>query len=342
LKVRLNRADEARLARPVTQNPDAYRLYLEARYYWNQRSPGGIKKSVELFQQATEKDPDFALAYVGIADAYNIGNNLGIYTPRESMPEAKAAATKAMVLDPRLAEAHTLLGQVKSHYEYDLPGAQREFLKGIELNPNYAYGHLYYAGGYLTPMRMHAEAIAEAKKALELDPLSPSVNNYLGLTYGWAGDHEKAAQQYQRTIDMDPSFPLGHFSLSGHLIAEGKYEQGVQEWQKGMLAAGMKPEPVSARAAEMLSALRTGGRNGYQQKLDEETLKDIEHRRVPPLKVAAVYVRACDKEKALEWLQKAYEERYNLTLLNSDESLRKCLGQDPRFLAMWKRIGLPY
>src|SRR5205814_6923908 len=136
--LQLNSVEEARLAKPATSNSDAYQLYLQARFHWNQRTSLGVKKSIDLFQQATEKDPDFALAYAGLADAYNMANILGALTPRECMPEAKAAATKALVLDPRLAEAHASLGLVKSHYDFDLPGAQKEFLKAIELNPKYA------------------------------------------------------------------------------------------------------------------------------------------------------------------------------------------------------------
>jgi len=340
LKLRLNSADEARLARPATDNPDAYRLYLQARYHWNRRTPSDIKNSLELFQQATEKDPDFALAYVGIADAYNMGNNLGVFTPRESMPEAKVATTKALVLDPRLAEAHTLLGQVKSHYDFDFPGAQREFLKAIELNPNYAYGHLYYAGGYLTPMGRHAEAIAEVKKALELDPLSSAVSNYLGMTYVWAGDYQKSAEQFQHTIDMDPTFPLAHFFFVDCLTEIGKYEQAIQEWQRGALLEGEEPERVAAWTAELLRAFHTGGPNGYWRKNLEQAVKEHKAGTGGSLVLASAYARVGDEEMALEWLQKAYEERENITLVNSDPAY-KSLRQDPRFSAMLTRIGLP-
>ena len=266
LKLRLNSADETRIASSATLNSEAYQLYLQGRYHWNQRTGAGIKKSIEFFQQATEKDPDFALAYAGLADAYNMGNNLGVFTPGESAPEAKAAATKALVLDPRLGEAHAILGQVKSHYDFDFPGAQREFLKAIEFNHNYANGHLFYAGGYLTPMGRHDDAIAEMKKALEIDPLSLPLNNYMGMTYVFAGDYEKALQQFQRTIDLDPTFPLAHFFISVPLNETGKYLQGIKENQKGELLAGTIPEEAAAEATELHKAFQAGGPKGYWAK----------------------------------------------------------------------------
>jgi eukaryotic-like serine/threonine-protein kinase len=341
LQLRLNSTGETRLARPATDNSEAYQLYLQGRYHWNQRTPAGIKKSLELFQQATEKDPDFALAYAGLADAYNMGNNLGVFTPRESGPEAKAAATKALVLDPLLGEAHAVLGQLKSHYDFDFPGAQREFLKAIELNPNYANAHLYYAGGYLTPMGRHGEAISEMKKALELDPLSLPLNNYMGMTYLLAGDYQKSVQQLQHTIDLDPTFPLAHFFLASALTEIGNYEQAIEEIQRGALLSGASPEQASAVKAEFLTAFRTGGPNGYWQKSLQTTLWEQEHGGAGTLDLASAYARVGDKEKSLEWLQKAYEERNgDITLVNSYPDYKSLHG-DARFSALLKRIGLP-
>jgi serine/threonine protein kinase/tetratricopeptide (TPR) repeat protein len=343
LKLRLNSADETRLARSATDNSEAYQLYLQGRYHWNQRTPAGIKKSIEFFQQATEKDPNFALAYVGLADAYNMGNNLGVFTPRESSPEAKAAATKALVLDPLLGEAHAILGQVKSHYDFDFPGAQREFVKAIELNPNYTNAHLYYAGGYLTPMGRHAEAIAEMKKALELDPLSSALNNYLGNTYLYARDYEKSLQQFQRTIDLDPTFPLAHFFFASCLNEIGKYEQAIEEMQKGVLLVGASPEEAAAVAAEFLKAFRTGGPNGYWQKNLEITLKEHEQGRTGALGLASAYARAGDKENAFRWLEKSYEEKEggSLTLVRWDPDFKSLRG-DSRFADLLRRMGLPH
>jgi len=246
-----------------------------------------------------------------------------------------------LVLDPRLGEAHAILGQVKSHYDFDLPGAQRDFLKAIELSPNYANAHLYYAGGYLTPMGRHAEAIAEMKKALELDPLSSPLNNYMGMTYLLAGDYQKSVQQLQHTIDLDPTFPLAHFFLASALTEIGKYGEAIEQVQRGALLSGESPEQASAVTAEFLSAFRTGGPNGYWQKNLQATLREQEHGGAGSLDLATAYARVGDKEKSLEWLQKAYEERNgDITLVNSYPDY-KCLHGDPRFSALLKRMGLP-
>ena len=151
-------------------NPEAYDLYLKGRFYWNQRTPDAIKESIGYFQQATDRDSNFALAYAGLADAYNISNIIGPVSPRDSFPQAKAAAMRAILLDPSLAEAHAALGMEKSHYEFDFPGAEKEFLKAIEVNPNSTYAHLFYSNCFLMPMGRQAQAIAENKRALELDP----------------------------------------------------------------------------------------------------------------------------------------------------------------------------
>src|ERR1700722_15776756 len=198
------------LSRKHMVNPEAYDLYLKGRFYWNQRTPDAIKESIGYFQQATARDSNFALAYAGLADAYNISNIIGPVSPRDSFPQAKAAATRAILLDPSLAEAHAALGMEKSHYEFDFPGAEKEFLKAIEVNPNSTYAHLFYSNCFLMPMGRQAQAIAENKKALQLDPLSLPINNFMGMTYIFAADYGSAYRQFQHTIAMDPSFPLAH------------------------------------------------------------------------------------------------------------------------------------
>lgn len=344
LQFRMNSAEETRLIKRVTDNSEAYQLYLEARYHFNQRTASGIRKSIELFQQAAERDPSFALAYAGLADAYVISANMGFLAPRESSPEAKAAATKALVLDPQLGEAHSALGQVKSHYDFDLPGAYTEFTKGIKFNPNYAIGHLFYAGGYLTPMGRHSEAIAEMKKALELDPLSVPLNNLMGNTYMWAGDFNKAAQQFRSTVELDPTFPMTHFFYSASLEGIGKYEEAIAEKQKGELLVGVSVAEVEAEAREFREALQSGGPKSYWQKTLEVTLKKYQQagsQYFPALAVAAAYAKVGDKQKAMEWLEKSYTERDgNLTLVNCLPYFKGLHG-DPGFAELLRRMGLP-
>jgi adenylate cyclase len=292
-----------------------------------------------------EKDPNFALAYAGLAYAYNFSTILGVLAPKESSPEAEAAAEKALVLDPQLAEAHTALGLVISHYHFDFPGAQREFLKAIELNPNYASAHLLYAGAYLTPMGRHGEAIGELKKALEVDPLSLPLNNMMAQTYLWAGDYQKALQQFQRTIDLEPTFPLAHFFYASLLAEMGRYEEAIKENQTGELLLGASPEEVGALAAEYQKALQVGGPKRYWQKNLEITLKEYKRAGTgyfPAIGVAGAYARVGDKGNAFKWLDKSFQDRegQDITLVKCVPDF-KSLHADPRFTDLLRRMGLP-
>jgi TolB-like protein/DNA-binding winged helix-turn-helix (wHTH) protein/Flp pilus assembly protein TadD len=345
VQINLTPQQEIDLSKMRTVNPEAYDLYLKGRFYWNQRNPAALKESIGYLQRATARDPNFALAYVGLADAYNFSNIVGVYSAKESLPEAKAAATKALALDPSLAEAHAALGMEKSHYEFDFPGAQKEFLEAIELNPNSAYTHLFYSNCYLAPMGRFSEAIAENKKALDLDPLSLPINNFMGMTYMFAGDYEKSYQQFQHTIAMDPAFPLAHQYFSWLLATTGRYEEAIRENEKSELLSGSSPEEASAEAATMLQAFKAGGAKGFQRKHLQRILEALRQPRggfVAPGDVASAYALAGDKDKAFEWLEKAYADGdgENITLLNCIPSFKSLHG-DPRFEDLLRRLGLP-
>ncbi|MGA2919635.1 MAG: tetratricopeptide repeat protein [Candidatus Sulfotelmatobacter sp.] len=344
VQINLTPQQEIDLSRMRTVNPEAYDLYLKGRFYWNQGNPGAIKESIAYLQRATAQGPNFALAYVGLADAYNIGNILGVYSPKESLPEAKAAATKALALDPSLAEAHAALGMEKAHYEFDFPGAQKEFLKAIELNPNSAYAHLFYSNCYLAPMGRMSEAISENQRALQLDPLSLPINNFMGMTYMFAGDYEKANQQFLHTIAMDPAFPLAHQYFSLLLSAMGRYEEAIEENEKSELLGGASPENAAAEAAMKMQAFKTGGEQGYWHKNLDLTLRSLMESKgefVAASEVAAVYALAGEKDEAFQWLDKAYAERdgEDIALLNCDPFFKNLHG-DPRFADLLRRLGL--
>ncbi|MFZ0734670.1 MAG: winged helix-turn-helix domain-containing protein [Candidatus Sulfotelmatobacter sp.] len=345
-QVQANLSPERRnvLARTRPVDPDAYDLYLKGRYYWNQRTPAGIKESIGYFLQAKEKDPNFALAYAGLADAYNISNILGLYTPKESLPESRTAAAKAIMLDPSLAEAHAALGMEKSHYEFDFAGAEKEFLTALKLNPNSAYAHLFYSNCYLMPMGREAEAVSENQKAVMLDPLSLPINNFMGMTYMFVGDSQNAYRQFQHTIEMDPTFPLAHYYFAALLTAMGKYEQAVEEDERAEVLSGSSPERAASEAAAKLKALKSGGEKAYWQLILEMTLKQNEQdpRSVLASDVAAAYARADYLDKAFAWLDKAYDERdgQDITLLKYDFSFKN-LHHDPRYSAFQRRMGLP-
>jgi len=332
------------LARQRVVDPEAYDLYLKGRYYWNERTPAGIKQSIGYFQKATAKDPNFALAYAGLADAYNIGNILGVYSAKDSLPHAAEAAMKAIELDPSLAEAHAALGMEKSHYEFDFSGAEREFKKAIELNSNSAYAHLFYSNCYLLPMGREAEAVGENQKAVALDPLSLPINNFLGATYSFVGDYEKSYRQFQHTLEMDPRFPLAHAYFAGLLFAMGKVGEAIEENEKTEVLSGESPEKAAAEAAAMRQAFKSGGeRRMWQHQLDMVLQK---YRSVPQSvfasELAGAYARAGHVDQAFKWLTKAYDERdgEDITLIKYDFSFKN-LRKDPRYAAFQRRMGLP-
>jgi TolB-like protein/DNA-binding winged helix-turn-helix (wHTH) protein len=345
VQINLTPQQEIDLSRMRSLNPEAYDLYLKGRFYWNERNPAAIKESIGYLQRATEQDPNFALAYVGLADSYNIGNILGAYSPKESLPNARTAALKALSLDPSLAEAHAALGMEKSHYEFDFPGAQAEFLKAIELNPNSAYAHLFYSNCYLAPMGRMSEAISENQRALQLDPLSLPINNFMAMTYMFAGDYDKAYQQFQHTIAMDPTFPLAHQYFSFLLAAMGRYEEAIAEDEKSQLLGGASPQEVAAEAAIKLHVFKSEGERGYWQHNLDLTLRALKAPNgsfVSASDLATSYAQVGEKDKAFQWLDKAYAERdgKEITLLNVDPAFKNLHG-DPRFADLLRRMGLP-
>jgi len=245
-----------------------------------------------------------------------------------------------------LAEAHAALGMEKSHYEFDFPGAESEFLKAIEINPNSAYAHLFYSNCYLMPMGRKAEAIAENQKALALDPLSLPISNFMGMTYMFAGEYEKSYQQFQRTIAINPTFPLAHEYFFILLTAMGRYEEAIPEFEKSELLGGSSPQKAAAEAADALKAFEAGGEKGFWKWNLELHLRALTRPDGSVIagaagEVAAAYALAGNKDKAFEWLDKAYEERdgQDITLLNCDPAYKNLRG-DPRFSAFLRRMGL--
>jgi TolB-like protein/DNA-binding winged helix-turn-helix (wHTH) protein/Tfp pilus assembly protein PilF len=344
VRANLTPQQQIELSKKHMVNPEAYDLYLKGRFYWNQRTPAAIKESIGYFQEAISQDANFALAYAGLADAYNISNIIGPYSPKESFPQARAAAMKAILLDPSLAEAHAALGMEKSHYEFDFPGAEREFLKAIEVNPNSTYAHLFYSNCFLMPMGRKAQAIAENKRALELDPLSLPINNFMGMTYMFAADYGSAYRQFQHTIAMDPTFPLAHQYFSWLLFTMGRYEEAIREQEKSEVLSGSSPEQAATEATILLRAFKTGGEKRLWQKhleLDLQAMKKPGTYASPSM-LAADYALAGENDKAFAWLEKGYEERegQDLSLLKLDPTYKN-LRNDPRFSALLRKLGLP-
>jgi TolB-like protein len=338
LRLRLTGEERGRLTKVATANGEAYDLYLRGRYYWNKRTPEGLKEAQKFFIQATDKDPHYALAYAGLADTYDLMSNYSVMPPREAKPRAKMAALKAIQLDDTLSEAHTSLASSKES-EWEWANAEKEYLRAIEVNPSYATAHHWYSV-LLTKVGRLQEALAEANRALELDPLSPAIGQNVGDVYGFMGRDSEAIAQYRKTIALDPSFPSVKFQLGVSLISDGHYEEGFSEMEKAAEAMH-DPEQVKV-AALVFQTFRKAGFNAAVLASIRSDLSRSPHEYVPSYGIAWRYAAVGDKERAFEWLEKAYAGHDDsLPYLKADPDLRKVLSSDPRYADLLRRMGLP-
>lgn len=336
LRLRLASVEEKRLTAHVTENVEAYQLYLKGRYHWNKRTPDGIQKAIESFQQAIEKDPGYALAYAGLADCYHVPANP--LPPRKKMPLAKAASMKALQLDDTLVEAHTSLARVLFVYEWDWPAAEKEFKRAIELNSRYAPAHQWY-GGYLTATGRFREADAEKKRALELEPLSLVINFEVGLASYFSRNYNQAIDQFQKTLELDSNFPPPHTFLAAAYEQKGMLKEATTAFQK---AITITQGPARTQATAGLGYVyAVSGRKAEARKILAELQSLSEHRYVPATDTALIYAGLGDKDKAFAWLDKAYEEHsFSLSNLKVEPRFDP-LRSDPRFADLLRSIGFP-
>jgi len=327
---------ERGLAKHYTESNEAYQLYLKGRFYWNKRTPEALQKAIDYFNQAIEKDSNFALAYAGLADCYVVPAMR--LPPRDAMPKAKAAAMRALELDETLAEAHTSLGRVLAAYDWDWKGAEKEFKRAIELNPRYAVAHEWY-GGWFDAMGRHEESIAERKRAQELDPLSLVINFELGIAFLYAREYDQAIDQFHKTLEMDQNFPPVYAFLSAAYEQKGMYDEAIAEFSKGVSLKGGSEWSLARVGLGHVYAVM-GKKSEARQSLDE--LKQLSAQEyVPATSVALVYAGLGEKDHAFGWLEKACEERsFQMQWLKIDPRW-DVLRSDPRFADLTRRIGLP-
>jgi eukaryotic-like serine/threonine-protein kinase len=336
LKLRLTGEEKRRLTKRYTADAEAYQLYLQGRYHWNKRDPEGYRKALQYFQQAIDKDPDYALAYAGMADTYAQLSFFNVFPPRDVMPKAKAAAEKALAIDDHLGEAHVSLGYVSYTYDFDWAAAGNHFDQALALNPTYARTHSFYPL-YLSSLGRSQEAIAAATSALERDPAAPGNSHNLSVQLYLAGQFDRAIEQARKTLNLDPNVAVAYSLLGQSYSAKGTDREG--------LPADEKYLELSRGSAMSLALVgyahgRLGERSQALQALEQLTAASKQNY-TPGFAFAWIYVGLGDKEHAFDWLEKAREERFTRLAYLRQEAIWEPLRSDRRFGGLLRRIGFP-
>jgi serine/threonine protein kinase len=328
LRTRLSGADEQKLAKNYTENVEAYQLYLKGRFYWNKRTPEALKRAVDYFNQAIALDPSYALAYAGLADAYVMKIDYRVLPSREAIPPAREAALKALSLDDGLAEAHASLGLILHWGDYDFAGAEREFKRAIELNPNYTSAHQWY-GSLLTSLGRTEDALVEHRRALEIEPLSLVMNYTYAASLFYARRYDEAIAQAKKTLELDMNSLGAHFLLGSAFVSKGDYAQAVDAFAKSRELSG---DHASAEV------IRENFAKGGWQMFLRGVLKD--EASVDSYTLAQVHVLLGNKDEAFAQLNKSYGIREPaLTRLKVDPRFDP-LRDDPRFADLLRRMNL--
>ena len=336
LRLRLSDEQKKKLSKRHTDNTEAYQLYLKGRYHWNKRTDSDLKKSIQFFEQAIAKDPTYALAYVGLADSFNILGYYGYLSPREGFSKAKVAAVRALEIDEALAEAHNSLAFVRLLYDWDWQDAERQFKRALKLNPGYATAHHWYAE-HLAAMGRRDEALAQMKRALELDPLSLIINTLAGWVYYRARNYDQAIAELQRTLEMDPNFVPAHLFLGWSYLQKGLYKEAVSEFE----SAKQFSESDTVALAGLGHVYAKAGQTSKARKVLSELKELSKTSFVSPYDIALIYVALGDRDKAFEWLDKAYESRSEMLVWTKIDPMLDPIRTDPRFVDLLQRVGLP-
>jgi len=341
LRSQLSGAQKQQVSKQGTQNPEAYQLYVKGRYYWNKRTGADLKTAISYFNQAIDKDPNYAQAYTGLADVYVVITAYAEGDPKEFFSKGAAAANKALDLDPTLARAHADLGLEKTHGDWDFSGGEAEFRKAFELDPSDATAHQWFSQSLSYMGGRVQEAIAEANRAHELDPLSAIIGCAQGDAYNFAHQFDKAIEQYQKVLAENPSFSAAHQDLSIAYWGEHKYEQLIQEYK--MYAQMTGDKNLSELAPAMETAFRSGGWPAAAHKaIDVLTAqRKAGTNYLAPYSIAAYYADTGDKEHAFEWLNIAYQEHNTFLIFLRTDTALESLHSDPRYTELVRKVGFP-
>jgi TolB-like protein/DNA-binding winged helix-turn-helix (wHTH) protein/Tfp pilus assembly protein PilF len=336
LRVRFTGAAQKKMLSHYTPPPQAYELYLKGRYFWNQRSKGGLLRAIESFEGAIKIDPKYAVAYAGLADSYNLLDDWGTTLPRESFPKARAAAEKALQLDESLAEAHTSLAMVRESYDWDWAGAEQEYKRAIELDPNYATAHEWY-GMHLAAMQRFPEAEAQVKQAQQLDPLSPIITTAVGEVYSFEGRYDDAIVWYRKALELNPAFCGAYGNLADAYESKNMYPEAVKTLVQMLIVSG----EVQFAASIQKAYSRSGYRGVLQQELVQDLKEQAGGQYKSPVGIASTYALLGNNDKALKYLAKGYEQHSSsMQYLNVGHGFDQ-LRPTPQFQYWSGVLGLP-
>jgi tetratricopeptide (TPR) repeat protein len=327
--------DDAKVAKRYTDSNEAYQLYLKGRFYWNKRTVDGLKQAVVYYKQAIEKDPNFALAYSGVAESYVLYPNYSVAPPKDCMPQAKAAALKALEIDDSLAEAHAALGLYLANYAWNLSAGEKELRRAIELKPNYATAHHWLGNVPLLMSQKFDEAIAEGRRAEELDPLSAIINADEAFNLINARRYDEAIAQCQRAFTVDPNFYYTHYLLGWAYNLKGMHKEAIAALRKSL---ELNPDPFAK--ALLINSLVKSGERAEAVKLRDELRSDSTRRYVPSYFLAMAAMALGNKDEAFAQFEKEIAERGAYASgLTIDPTLDE-LRSDPRFAELTHKIQL--
>jgi eukaryotic-like serine/threonine-protein kinase len=336
LRLRLTRAEKKCLIRRDTQNAEAYRTYLKGRHHWNQWTEEGFYKAIEYFRQAIEQDPSYGLAYTGLADSYVLLGWNSYLAPRDAFPKAKAAAMSALRLDAQLAEAHASLAAALWLHDWQWEEADKEFQRSLDLCPTYPTANHWYAESVMT-MGRHDDALARMKKSQDLDPLSLIINVAVAWAFYIGRRYDEAHEQLRRTLELDPNYPVTHWIFSLVLRKTGRYDLAAAESEKAVKLSGGSP----IMAAALAHTLGKAGRTADARKILDDLTELATRKYVAPYFLAGIHIGLGEHDRAIEYLERAYEEHSHwLIYLHIDPSVDD-LRDDGRFQDLLRRVGLP-
>lgn len=332
---RLTKQQQAFLAKRPTENPDAYLAYARGRYFWNQRNANSFKKAIQYFEEAIHKDPQYALAYSGLADTYNLLGVFGAMPPPEAKAKAHTAALKALELDEQIAEAHASLAVLKAWYEWDWAGAEREYRRALELNPNYSTAHQWYSL-LLASLGRHQEAIAEMQQAQRLEPLSIIITADLGLVYAFAYQYDDALHHFQRALELSPDFAYARRELGRVYVQQGRYQEALAEFQKLVTAEGRHPTTI----VDIGYTYGVMGQKAEARKILNELLEMSKQEYVAPMILAVVHGTLGERDRAFQLIEQEYTQHSDRIINLKTNYLLTPLRDDSRFAHLLRRVGL--